>query len=55
MLHTQEPHLPRVRDAGAESVRLPKTEQVPAPPSQIYPANNSPGTVKSSTALLSIV
>jgi hypothetical protein len=43
VLHAQEPHLPRLRDAGAEPLRLPQAEQVPAPPSQVHPANHTPG------------
>ena len=43
MFHAQKPHLPRFRDAGAELVRFPQTEQVSAPSSQVHPAYHSPG------------
>ena len=43
MLHTQEPHLPRVRDVGAEPLRLPEAEQVPAAATQVHSSNHAPG------------
>jgi hypothetical protein len=56
VLHAQEPHLPRLRDAGAEPLRLPQAEQVPAPPSQVHPANHTPGKGEmSASRLLALV
>ena len=43
VLQPQEPHLPRLRDAGAEPLRLPQAEQVPAHPAQVHQANHPAG------------
>lgn len=40
---TQEPHVPRVWDAGAEPLRLPKTQQVQPADAQVHTAHPAAG------------
>lgn len=37
-------HMPRVRDAGTEPLRLPQTEQVLSSPSEVYQADTAAST-----------
>ena len=50
VLHPQEPHLPRVRDARAEPLRLSQAQQVPAPPPQVHQAHHPAGSHSSAQA-----
>lgn len=43
MLPAQEPHLSGVRDAGAEPLRLPQTEQVQSVAAEIHQAHPTAG------------
>lgn len=43
MLPASIAHVSRVRDAGAEPVRLSEAEQVLSAPSQVYPADTAAG------------
>lgn len=43
MFPTQEPHVPGVRDAGAEPLRLPEAQQVQPSDAQVHPAHPAAG------------
>ena len=43
MFPAQEPHVPCVRDAGAEPLRLPEAQQVQPSAAQVHPAHPAAG------------